>query len=78
MKTAISIPDDLYAESEVLARRLNLPLSRLYVDAMREYLTRHRSDAITEALNRVFDELDEAIDPAMLSASRSLLQRVEW
>src|SRR5207302_10510760 len=49
MKTAISIPDDVYAEVERLARRLNRSRSRLYADAAREYVARHDPDAVTDA-----------------------------
>jgi metal-responsive CopG/Arc/MetJ family transcriptional regulator len=78
MKTAISIPDDLYAEAECLARRLNRSRSRLYADAVREYLARHDPDAVTEALNRVCDLMDPGIDPAVEAAGTQLLERVEW
>jgi hypothetical protein len=78
MKTAISIPDDLHAEVERLARRLNRSRSRLYADAAREYVARHDPDAVTDALNRVCDSVDPAIDPAVAAAGTRLLARVEW
>ena len=78
MKAAISIPDDLYAEAEELARRLNLSRSRLFADAVREYLARHDPDAVTEALNRVWSNVDPSVDPAVSAASSDILRRVEW
>ena len=78
MKTAISIPDGLYAEAEQLARRLNWPRSRLYADAVREYLARHDPDAITEAYNRVCDLVETQPDPGITLAGRQLLAQVEW
>lgn len=78
MKTAISILDDLFADAEQMARRLNRPRSRLYSDAVREYLTRHNPDGITEALDRVCDLVGAEADPAMAVASRRLLAQVEW
>lgn len=78
MKTAISVPDELYAEAEQLARRLQRPRSRLYADAMREYLARHNPDAVTEALNRVCESVGERTDPDIAAAGRRLLERVEW
>jgi predicted transcriptional regulator len=78
MKTAISIPDDLYADAAALARRLSKPRSRLYADAMREYLARHDPDTITAALNRLADLLDSELDDAMRAASVQTLERVEW
>ena len=41
MKTAISIPDDLFREVEACSRRLKLSRSRLFATAAREYLARH-------------------------------------
>jgi predicted transcriptional regulator len=78
MKTAISIPDDLYAEAEALAHRLSRSRSRLYADAMREYLARHDPDTITATLNRLADLPDSGLDDAMRAASAQLLERVEW
>ena len=54
MKTAISIPDDLYREVEACSRRLKLSRSRFFATAAREYLARHAAPAdATEAWNRV-------------------------
>ena len=78
MKTAISIPDDVYAEAERLTRRLNTSRSRLYTDALREYLTRHNPDLVTEALDRVCEVVDSHPDPDLSAAARRLLERVEW
>ncbi len=49
MKTAISIPDDLFHEMERRCRRLQVSRSRLFADAAREYLAKRRdpSDATT-------------------------------
>ena len=41
MKTAISIPDDLFREVEACSRRLKLSRSRLFAAAAREFLARH-------------------------------------
>jgi predicted transcriptional regulator len=54
MKTAVSIPDEIYQDAERLAKRLNKPRSQIYADALREYLARHDPDAITAALNEVY------------------------
>ena len=41
MKTAVSIPNDLFEGAERLARRTRRSRSRLFSDALREYLTHH-------------------------------------
>jgi metal-responsive CopG/Arc/MetJ family transcriptional regulator len=77
MKTAISIPDDLFADAEQLARELKKSRSRLYGDAMREYVARHSAESITEALDRVCGEVDCRSDFAGAAARRTL-ERSDW
>jgi metal-responsive CopG/Arc/MetJ family transcriptional regulator len=78
MKTAVSLPDDLYAEAEDLVRRLKTSRSELYASALREYVARHDPDAVTAALNRVYGEVDVEPDPALRAAGIETLKRVEW
>ena len=40
MKTAVSIPNDIFDRAERLARRTRRSRSRLFTDALREYLAR--------------------------------------
>ena len=79
MKTAVSIPDDVFQQAERLAQRTKRSRSRIFSDALREYLARHSPDEITEALNRACAQLgtqDE--DQFAISAGRSILERSEW
>ena len=78
MKTAISIPDHVYAEAERLSRLLKKSRSQVYTEAVTEYLARHDSEAITEAINKVCDAVDTRPDPALSEAAKSMLQQVEW
>ncbi len=77
MKTAISIPDDLFADAEQLARELKKSRSRLYADALREYVARHSAQSITETLDRVCDEVECRSEFARTAARRTL-ERSEW
>jgi len=78
MKTAISIPDDVYAEAERLTRRLKTSRSRLYTDAIREYVARHDPDVVTRALDRVSELVDSRADPFVSAVGRRRLEQVEW
>ena len=78
MKTAISIPDELYAGAERLARRTKKSRSRLFSDALKEYLARHAPDEVTEAMNRACAEAGAAIDPFVSAAARRTMERSEW
>jgi metal-responsive CopG/Arc/MetJ family transcriptional regulator len=79
MKTAISLPDDVYREAERHAKRTGKSRSQLYADALAEYLARHAPDEVTEGMNQVLDELGEAgADPFVDGAVRRVLKDVEW
>ena len=78
MKTAISIPNEVYQGAERLARRTKKSRSRLYGDALKEYLARHAPDDVTEAMNRACAEVGETKDPFVSSAARRILERSEW
>ena len=78
MKTAISIPDDLFEGAERLARRTRRSRSRLFTDALREYLTRHTPDKVTESMDQALTEIGEEKDEFVSSVARRRLERTEW
>lgn len=78
MKTAVSIPDDVFEEADRLARRTQKSRSRLFTDALREYVARHAPDEVTEAMNRVVDDVGEPSDPFVAAAARRILKRTQW
>jgi metal-responsive CopG/Arc/MetJ family transcriptional regulator len=78
MKTAVSIPDDVFKEAERLANELQTSRSQLYSRALREFVARHASDRMTEAMNRVIDEVGSEVDELSRRASRKVLEQVEW
>lgn len=79
MKTAISLPDDLYERATAEAHRRGMSRSELFATATRRYL---------DELGRL--DLTERIDAALppggaddshrwaVSASRNVLERTEW
>ena len=79
MKTAVSLPDDVFEEAERLARRLGKSRSRLYRDALAEYLTRHDPDDLTRKIDDALVGAGETvIDTFVTAAARRGLARVEW
>jgi len=78
MKTAISIPDDIFKVAERLARRTKKSRSQLFSDAVREYVARHAPDDVTDAMNRVCAEVDPQPDNFTAVASSRILKRAEW
>jgi predicted transcriptional regulator len=78
MKTAISLPDEVFEQAERLARRLRKSRSELYREALAEYVARHDSEAITDAMNRVAEQVDTRPDAFSAEAGRQILERTEW
>ena len=77
MKTAISIPDDVFEDAERLARRLGHSRSQLYSRALREFVARHEPDHVTAALDAVVPD-ESSVEPFVARAGRTLLERTEW
>lgn len=79
MKTAISVPDDVFADAERHAKRTRKSRSQLYAEALTEYLARHTPDQVTHDMNAVLDRLGETgAEPFVSAASRRVLKNVEW
>lgn len=78
MKTAISIPDKIFRDAERLSRKLKKSRSQVYAEAVTEYIARHDPEAVTDAMNRVCEEMGDYLDPAIATAARLTLRDVEW
>ncbi len=79
MKIAVSIPDTIFKGAERLAKRNKKSRSQLYSDALREYVARHTPDEVTEAMNKVCDQLgDDLLDPFVSRAGQRILESTEW
>ena len=77
MKTAISVPDALFEEADRLAQRLKRSRSRIFADAVREYVARHDPDAVTAALDRVYSESEGECDALPSAAAARILERTD-
>jgi metal-responsive CopG/Arc/MetJ family transcriptional regulator len=62
MKTAVSIPDEIFEEAERLASRLQTSRSQLYSRALQEFAARHAPDRVTEAMDRVVEAVGSEVD----------------
>jgi len=77
MKTAVSIPDDVFQKAELLARRAKRSRSEVFTAALREYVARHSPEEITDALNEAYAQ-NERPGPFVGEAARRILKRSEW
>jgi metal-responsive CopG/Arc/MetJ family transcriptional regulator len=78
MKTAISIPDEVFERAEHLARRTRKSRSQLYSDAVNEYVSRHAPEEVTEAMDRVIQQIGTKPDKFVSAAARRRLAQTEW
>ncbi len=78
MKTAVSLPDEVFRAAERQARRTKKSRSQLYAEALSEYLARHAPDEVTDAMNRVIGRVGERTEAFVSAAARRVLERTEW
>ena len=78
MKTAISIPDDIFRAAEELAGSRGLKRSELYRLALQEYLKNHSDRAITDDLNNFFATMAVPSDPVVKAARRRSMLKIAW
>jgi metal-responsive CopG/Arc/MetJ family transcriptional regulator len=78
MKTAISIPDDIFGKLERFAHRSRRSRSEVVSAAVREYLSRHAPDEVTDAINRALEKVSDQTDEFVATAARRVLEHTEW
>jgi len=78
MKTAVSIPDDVFEKVDRFARHAKRSRSEVFSAAVQEYIARHTPDEVTDAINRVVDEIGPQEDAFVATAARRVLVKTEW
>jgi predicted transcriptional regulator len=78
MKTAISVPDEVFEKAEATAKRLKISRSELYSRALQEFLDTHSPDRVTAAWDAVVAELGQPDTSVSAPASRRVFETTEW
>ena len=78
MKTAVSVPDDLFGEAEQYAKKCGLSRSELYAAALRDYLKTRSDAAIIKAINESLGDQPETIEPAWIHAQVRAVGKEDW
>lgn len=80
MKTAVSVPDDVFEKAERLARREGRSRSEVYSAAIREYVARHSPDELTTTIDKSLEVLgeDAGSDAFVRPAANRTLRSAEW
>lgn len=78
MKTAISVPDEVFEKGEATAKRLKISRSELYSRALQAFLDAHSPDRVTSAWDAVIDEIGQPDTSVSARAARSVFEKIEW
>ncbi|MGF1666058.1 MAG: hypothetical protein ACFCVC_07260 [Acidimicrobiia bacterium] len=78
VKVAISLPDQLFQRADALAGRLGVSRSRLYADALAEYLVHHTSDGVTEALDALYRDEPATLDDDLARVQAGAVGDENW
>ncbi len=75
MKTAISLPDNVYFSADKMAKQMGIPRSQLFAIALIEYIKKHKKDNVTAQLNKIYPLSSKEEDDAYLNASLHQLRK---
>lgn len=82
MKTAISIPDDIFKDIDKLSKELHCSRSQLIADATKEYIEKIKNKKILDALNDAYSEKETKEEAELRRKSKKkygkLLQVEKW
>ncbi len=75
MKTAVSIPQDIYEAADRTAKRLGISRSQLYSRAVAQFVAEQGDDEVTAKLNELADEFGSGGDTLV---GRELIDSGQW
>lgn len=78
MKVAVSIPDSVFDAAERLAKQRVIPRSRLFTEALEEYVLRHGGQAVTDQLNNVYAAQDAGVEESLVHAQLGSIPHEAW
>ncbi|PJZ65262.1 ChpI protein [Leptospira wolffii] len=82
MKTAVSIPDELFKIAEKTAKRLGIPRSQLFARALEEFIEFHSKESVTERLNKIYRTVsnrpEENVNNLSVELLRKSLENDSW
>ncbi len=78
VKTAISLPDQLFRRAEALAKQLGIPRSQLYARALGEFLAAHAGEHVTAALDAVYEGTDSTLEKELRQAQGRAVGQDGW
>ncbi|MGI9034967.1 MAG: hypothetical protein ACR2GD_02895, partial [Pyrinomonadaceae bacterium] len=78
MKTAISVPNDVFELSERLAKKLKVSRSKIFAMGVLKLGEEYDDDEITARLNEFYGKERAEIDPIIMKMATLSLPKEEW
>lgn len=78
MKTAISVPADVFQLSEKLAKKLKISRSAVFAMGIKKLAEEHDEEELIAQINRVCAEVDTSLDPAIRQYQNRRMREEKW
>ncbi len=78
MKTAISVPNEVFELSERLAKKLKVSRSQIFAMGVKKLGEELDDEEITAKLNEFYSKEKAEIDPVMMKMAALSLPKDEW
>jgi metal-responsive CopG/Arc/MetJ family transcriptional regulator len=78
MKTAISVPDEVFEAADRTAKKLGVSRSELYSTAVHEYIERHKIEDVTSRLNDLYASDSSELDECLGQMQSQSVKKEDW
>ncbi len=78
MKTAISVPNDVFELSEKLAKKLKVSRSQVFAMGVKKLSEEYDEEDLIARINAVCDGVDTSLDPAIRRYQSRVIKREKW
>ena len=80
VKTAISIPDEIFEQAERLAKTRGWSRSELYANAVSAFVNSERFSGVREKLDTIYADCadDSAVEPLLADAQARSIAKDRW
>ena len=78
MKTAISVPDEVFEAADRTAKKLGVSRSELYSTAVYEYIERHKVEDVTSRLNDLYASENSVLNEYLGHMQGKTIKKEEW
>ena len=78
MKTAISVPDEVFEAADRTAKKLGVSRSELYSTAVHEYIERHKMEIVTSRLDDLYASDSSELDEYLGQMQSQSMKKEDW